>query len=179
MDHYVQFLSHLPVFASLTNSEIADIVRLFKPMSVAPGTLLCREGEPGTGIFVIEKGSVEIMKATVQGDTQVVAILPAPTVVGEMALIDGAHRSASARAVDAVTAYRIDCAEFNALRRAWNPSAYKVIYNLTRMLCDRLRDTNDKIEAFFADPHASLAAMQARQNDLLKQRGLAPQGSPK
>ncbi|MCP4898112.1 MAG: cyclic nucleotide-binding domain-containing protein, partial [bacterium] len=62
-----------------------------------PGAVIFREGEAGETAFVIESGGVEI--SAFRGDTKVViATLGEGELFGEMALIDGQVRSATARA---------------------------------------------------------------------------------
>ena len=168
--HYARFLSHLPIFANLSGEEIADIARIFKPIKLEPGKVLCREGDLGDAMIVITSGQVKVEKSTVQGDEQLIATLTAPTVVGEMAILDGSARSATVTSIDSGDGYQIDRGEFDLLRNNGNVAAYKVIRNLGRMLCERLRDTNGLITAFFGDPNASLDLMQQRQKELWKKR---------
>ncbi len=68
---------------------------------VDAGTLIFREGEAGDCAYLIQRGRVEI---SVDGDdSQVLAILREGELFGEMALIDGEPRSATARAVSECT----------------------------------------------------------------------------
>ena len=61
------------------------------------GEYIFREGESAAFAYVIKSGTVEITKHSTEGE-QVLAELSAPTIFGEMALIDGNPRSAGARA---------------------------------------------------------------------------------
>lgn len=167
---YTHFLGHIPVFKGLGEADLADLARLFKLQRVPDGTVLCNEGELGDAVFILSAGRVEVMKRTAQGDLQPLAELTAPTVVGEMALLDRGPRSATVRVKGGAEVYRIACADFDVLRGQFNRAAYKVIHNLALVLCERLRDTNEKIESFFADPERSLAEMKARQARLWEQR---------
>ena len=65
--------------------------------SFANSEYIFREGESAAYAYVIKSGTVEITKHTADGE-QVLAELVAPTIFGEMALIDGNPRSAGARA---------------------------------------------------------------------------------
>ena len=62
--------------------------------SYTNGEYIFREGESAAYAYVIKSGTVEIVKRSAQG-VQVLAELTAPTIFGEMALIDGNPRSAS------------------------------------------------------------------------------------
>ena len=65
--------------------------------SFANSEYIFREGESAAYAYVIKSGTVEITKHSADGE-QVLAELVAPTIFGEMALIDGNPRSAGARA---------------------------------------------------------------------------------
>lgn len=62
------------------------------------GSIIFREGEPGTAAYIIEKGMVEIA-ALQRGERRVMALLTEGEIFGEMALIDDGLCSATATAV--------------------------------------------------------------------------------
>jgi len=168
--NYFEALRKLPIFRGLSKDDVLEISRLFRTLNCEAGTVVCREGEAAKSVFVIETGCVRVEKATNHGDQQILAHLESPTVIGEVALLDGAPRSATVIADTTLKLHRIDRAEFDGLRAQFRPSAFKVVRNLAMMMCDRLRDTNEKIDSFFADPEASLAAMRQRQKELFQKR---------
>ena len=168
--HYAKFLSHLSIFEGLGDNEIADIARLFKTIQLKPGDLLCEEGEQGDSFFIIERGSLHVVRSTQQGDNQTIATVNGPTVIGEMALLDGSKRSATVRAFSDVSVYEIQCDDFQVLRNNWNVASYKVIRNLGLTLCQRLRETNLRISDFFENPEKSLQKLQNRQKELWEKR---------
>ena len=62
------------------------------------GEFVFREGESADFAYILKSGSVEILKTGIDGEI-VLATLDEPNkIFGEMALIDGAPRSAGARA---------------------------------------------------------------------------------
>jgi len=63
------------------------------PVSFKPGDLIFATGDKGDKMYVVRSGTVEIER-----DGKVVETVTAGGIVGEMALIDGAPRAASARA---------------------------------------------------------------------------------
>ena len=65
--------------------------------SFTNGEYIFREGETAAYAYVIKSGTVEITKHSTAGE-QVLAEIVAPTIFGEMALIDGKPRSGGARA---------------------------------------------------------------------------------
>ena len=66
-------------------------------LNLLPGDYIFREGEFGQHAYIINSGTVELVKFT--GDQQsVLAELEKGALFGEMAIIDSSARSASARA---------------------------------------------------------------------------------
>jgi len=168
--HYAKFLAYLPIFNNLSDDEIAEVVRLFKPASMKVGDQLVKEGDTSQSMLVIETGQVAVVKMTHQGDEKVLAIIDAPTVIGELALLDGIKRSATVRCAKNGQAWRIDRPDFEVLRQNFHPAAFKVLHNLGLMMAERLRTTNSRIADFFDNPGDSLEVMQKRQKELWEQR---------
>ena len=63
-----------------------------------PGDVLFREGESGDVMFVIQSGAVRIAKS-VGGDDKILAILGPGEFLGEMAILNGKPRTATATVV--------------------------------------------------------------------------------
>ncbi|GIX37078.1 MAG: hypothetical protein KatS3mg127_0317 [Silanimonas sp.] len=67
-------------------------------LQLATGEALFREGDPPTTAFILEEGQIEI-RATQRGRQVVLAVLGPGSIVGEMAVIDEAPRTATALAL--------------------------------------------------------------------------------
>ena len=88
----------LQLFGSgLTRDDVAEVVGLAEVQNVRAGEAVLTEGETGTDIFVIRRGSMVVEK-TIGGKTVFLNYLPAGSYVGEMALLDGKPRNATVRA---------------------------------------------------------------------------------
>jgi CRP-like cAMP-binding protein len=168
--HYAKFLAHLPVFNNLSDEEIGEIVRLFKAAPMKAGQVLVNEGDTSQSMLIVESGQVAVVKTTHQGDEKALAILDAPTVIGELSLLDGVKRSATVRCTKDGQAWRIERSDFEVLRQNFHPAAFKVLHNLGLMIAERLRGTNARIAEFFSHPGDSLELMQKRQKQLWEQR---------
>ena len=83
-------------FSSLFASETEVI-------SLALGEVLFEKGEPGHLMYVVKSGSLQILDGNYVYET-----VSAGGVVGEMALVDGSPRSATARAIEPSTVIPID-----------------------------------------------------------------------
>ncbi len=70
------------------------------------GVTIFHEGDPGDAMFIVESGSVGIVKE-VEGETIRLATLNGGELFGEMAIIDGGKRMASAVAEEDSVVLRI------------------------------------------------------------------------
>ncbi len=107
------------------------------------GEYIFREGESAAFAYVIKSGTVEITKHSAEGE-QVLAELTAPTIFGEMALIDGNPRSAGARAkVNTVVTEVTAKAFVNYLSQ--NPeAAVRIMKNIS----ENLRSSNQLVAKY-------------------------------
>ncbi|HSR72051.1 MAG TPA: cyclic nucleotide-binding domain-containing protein [Kiloniellales bacterium] len=103
----------------------------------AAGETLFREGDASGEAFVIRAGRIEILKDSARGPLRL-AVLGSGDVVGEMGLLEDRPRSATARALDPVTADAVSRAEF--LRLILHEPQQAL--DLLRALFDRLRSAN-------------------------------------
>lgn len=108
---------------------------------INPGRVLFHEGDPPRGAFLIECGQVEIVRNAGSKSEVRLAILEAGEVVGEMGLIDGAPRSATARALGMVTVTAIDQRAIEQLIARAEPGLAAIV----RILMKRLRAADDAL----------------------------------
>ena len=88
----------LQIFGSgLTRDDVAELVAGAEVQVVRAGQVVLREGDEGTDIFIIRRGSM-IVEKQLGGRAVFMSYVPAGSYVGEMALIDGAPRSATVKA---------------------------------------------------------------------------------
>jgi CRP/FNR family transcriptional regulator, cyclic AMP receptor protein len=102
----------------------------FPPVKFAPGDVIFAEGDKGDKMYVIRSGEVEIVR-----DGKVVETLSPGGIFGEMALIDGSPRAATARAKTACEAAPVTEKTFLFLVHETPFFAIAVM----RALADRLR----------------------------------------
>ena len=99
--------------------------------------IIIEEGSPGDCAFIIEKGSVEVSKITLNGEKLVLGILEKSEIFGEMGLIDGLPRSATVTALEDCVVCVFTKETFNNLADH-NPEALIPIF---KVLVRRLRST--------------------------------------
>lgn len=88
----------LQIFGSgLTRDDVAELVEGAEVKSVRAGEAVLKEGEAGTDIYVIRRGSM-IVERAIAGKPVFLSYLPAGSYFGEMGVIDGAPRNATVKA---------------------------------------------------------------------------------
>jgi CRP-like cAMP-binding protein len=105
------------------------------------GTVLFREGDEADVMYVIQSGEVEIRRK--MGEIErVLAVLPAGEFFGEMAILNGRPRSATAVVRTAARLFVIDGTTFEAMLRARPEIALRMI----KALASRLDSANHHVE---------------------------------
>jgi CRP-like cAMP-binding protein len=106
-----------------------------------PGTVLFREGDPADVMYVIQSGEIEIRRK--MGELErVLAVLPAGEFFGEMAILTGRPRSATAVVKRPSRLLVVEAGTFEAMLRGKTEIALRMI----RALASRLERANQQIE---------------------------------
>ena len=99
----------------------------------AAGDVLFRDGEPGDRMFVIQTGAVRITK-TMGGEQKVLAVLGPGEFLGEMAILNGKPRTATATVVEPTRCLLIDARTLEAMVAKNAEIALRLIKKLARRL---------------------------------------------
>ncbi|RME46412.1 MAG: cyclic nucleotide-binding domain-containing protein [Deltaproteobacteria bacterium] len=145
----IAFLRDQAIFGGLEDEELAKIAELLKEERYAPGEIIVEEGDLAQEMYLIETGSVEILKS-VSGEVerQKISELKEGDCFGEMSLIDIKPRSATVRAVEPTVVLTLSTRDLYQLQR-WRLSTYTlIIMNIAREISRRLR-RSDAITADF------------------------------
>ena len=102
------------------------------------GETIFHQGSQSDCAFIIGSGSAEILQETTEGE-KVLGKLKENEIFGEMGLIDGQPRSATARALEDSVMYVINRNSFDILVQK-NP---KALLPILKVLTSRLRETMD------------------------------------
>ena len=127
-----------------SNITAEELIREFpgaKSITHDAGTLFFREGSKADCCYVITRGKVQILKKTTKGEEIPLAIVKPGEFLGEMAMLSGERRSASAVAVTQVKAIVIEHAQFIALLKEQHPFASRLSLQISTLLalrCHRL-----------------------------------------
>lgn len=156
-------LRRVALLSTLSDAELAALAATAVRQEVAAQQPLFREGDPGDGLLLVLSGSAEVVKRDPNGKHQVLAVLTAPAVLGEMAALEpGGKRTASALALAPVELAVLSGAELRSKVAAGEPGALKIAAGIARILARRLNDVNARlVQLLTAAPHiAQLAECQ-------------------
>ena len=92
-------LAAIPFFAGLDPAALERLAGTVRARRFRRGEVIFHVGDPGDALFVIVSGDVKISLPSETGEEAILATLRGGDVFGELALLDGAPRSASATAV--------------------------------------------------------------------------------
>ncbi|MCB1601815.1 MAG: cyclic nucleotide-binding domain-containing protein [Lysobacterales bacterium] len=110
-------------------------------VDVPAGSFVFREGDAGSDMFIIETGSVEILRRA-RGETPIATLGPGDF-FGEMAILEDQPRFAAVRAATATRLLRIDRAAFADMLR----DNFEIAVRIMRKLVARLRRTEEQMQA--------------------------------
>ena len=132
-----------------------------------PGEIVFAEYEPGDSFYLIQAGRVRITK--IVGDIEKnIDILSAPEIFGEMAILEGAPRSATAIALDTVKVLEFNRANFEILMIGNPQIALRLLKVFTKRIYDQKRRfmilTLDDPQAKIADVFLMLDETQGSTN---------------
>ncbi len=130
-------LGRSPLFARLSPAELDELGPRLRPQSFSPGQEICRAGEPGDSLFVLEDGLAHVLS----DDGRIVAKLRRGDVVGEMSLVTGEPRSATV--VAALPTQVLELRQ-EAFAEAIGRSPV-LLNNLNRILSQRLAATTAQV----------------------------------
>lgn len=134
-------LSAVPLFSGILAASLDRLAPQSWLRSYPEGQVLASEGDPGESLLVLEAGQVKISRFTSSGHEVVLAIVDAPASFGELALIDGAPRSATIVAQSPVVVRVVPRKAFIALIESDPQAAMAVLHAVTKMV----RATNERL----------------------------------
>jgi CRP/FNR family transcriptional regulator, cyclic AMP receptor protein len=118
-----------------------DFLNLFsgdeEALRLSPGDKLFAKGDPATTMFVVRTGSLQVHDGNIIYET-----IGPGGILGEMAIVDGAPRSAGVRAEHESEVIAIDRARFLRMVERTPFFSIRIMQVLTR----RLRNTNERVK---------------------------------
>lgn len=134
-------LAGVPLFQGLSAEGLGRLAEQSWSRRYPEGQVLTSEGDPGDSLLVVESGEVRISRYTPSGQEVVLAMVEAPDAIGELALIDGAPRSATITAQSPVQIRVVPRAAFLQFLES-HPEAMLAVM---RTVAGMVRATNERL----------------------------------
>lgn len=146
----VEILKKVALFEGMTSAQLRKLGAALTEVKHPANAHIFREGDAGTSMFIIAEGKVRISKMVPGIGEEALAILERGQYFGEMSLIEDGPRSADALAHIGCTLYELSREKLDQVMFTDKELASVLLWTFVRTLSARLRETNDKIRAFFA-----------------------------
>ena len=145
---------------SLKVFELPALDRFTK--KYVPGQVIIAEFEPGESFYLIQKGTVQLVKC-VNGQNKNLDILKPGEFFGEMAILDNSPRSATCIALGNVQCLEFNKANFELLITG-NP---QIALNILKLFCKRIYDQKRRFKILaIQDPQARVADVFCMLNEM-------------
>ena len=152
-------LRQTPLFSDLNEKELARLAAGAIPRRFAKDQIIFAEGEPCSGLYVVQSGRVKIFKTSMKGREQILSIEGPGASIAELPVFDGGNYPASAAAEQQATVLFIGRQEFHALCMEHPEAALKVL----KVVGSRLRLLVDLVENLsFSTVRLRLASLLLR-----------------
>ena len=91
-------LRTMDIFEALPSEELETIAQLLRERRLAESEVLCRQGDPGDALFIVTGGRIRLSTTDPSGNEKILTYFTDGQFFGEMSLLSGAPRSATATA---------------------------------------------------------------------------------
>jgi CRP/FNR family transcriptional regulator, cyclic AMP receptor protein len=140
------FLKNIPLFADLSETDRQALAAELSHLQFKKGDAIFFEGDPGQTLYIVESGNVRIYLHTEDGQETSVNVCTSGDIFGELAVIDGLPRSASAIALEDSVVLALNREQFRECTRRYPQLAF----NFLKALSVRVRYNTRQIDSLSA-----------------------------
>ena len=126
-----------------------DLARASTMSELEEDELLFEEGDEALDVMFVMSGSIRLTCNPGDLPYIVVGYVNGGDVLGEMAVIDPAPRSATARAAETSVVLHVPAEAFNDFLAQGHPVAQALLVGIRKMMTQRIRVLNERIGALF------------------------------
>ena len=145
-----QLLSKHFLISTMPEQALDELIKFSSVARFEPHQVIFYKGDPGDCLYGVLSGRVRIFSTSPEGSEIMLNVMETGELFGEIAILDGHPRTASAAAMEHADLLRIHRDHFLPYVKA-NPD---LIVGMLSLVCDRLRWTSSTIEdaAFLSFP---------------------------
>jgi CRP/FNR family transcriptional regulator, cyclic AMP receptor protein len=111
----IESLRRCALFESVREEALAGVARQLRRRRFRRNEVIFHQGDPGDSLHVVSSGAVKIVLPHAEGEEAIIATLRPGDFFGELALLDGAPRSATAVAIERSETWALPRTAFLAL----------------------------------------------------------------
>ena len=147
-------LTEIGIFGALASPDLQQLASLLREKSFIPNQTIFIQGEEGQGLYLIRSGRIKICANDRIGNELIFTYLSSGDLLGEIAILDGLPRSATAIAVTYTNTFYLDRRDFLEFLKTSPQACIGIIVNL----CKSLRRVSTHLEEVsFLDVSGRLA----------------------
>ena len=132
-------LERVPFLAALPPEDREELAASVSRRHLRKGDIIFQRDDPGHSLFIVERGAVRIYVPSPQGMDLTLAVLGRGDFFGDLSLLDGRPRSASASVSTDATLLMLERSDFIALLTQRPTAAMAVL----AAVAGRLRETDE------------------------------------
>lgn len=117
MASLLTLIRKVPFLSSMSEEDLARFGRVIRELRVPAGVYVVREHRAGEAMYVVVAGTLHILKRGAVEDT-LISVAGPGDIIGEMALLTGAKRIASVRAITSCILLQFDRDDFHEILAA-------------------------------------------------------------
>jgi CRP-like cAMP-binding protein len=133
-----QLLGRVPFLAALTENDLEWLAKRAQRRSYKRGDMIFVKDDAGQSMFIVEDGAVRIYMPGVQGTDLTLAVMQPGEFFGDLSLLDGRPRSASAEAARDTMLLTLERDDLTELVRSRPDAALAILTEIAQ----RLRETD-------------------------------------
>lgn len=149
-NNIADLLDGLNFFKEFSYPELTMIGKYLMLQSAAKGTTIFTEGDPGSFMVILIKGSISIYKGGEHGQ-RLLASESKGRIVGEMALLDHERRSATCVVEQDCEYLTLNQEGLKKLAAEYPALAYRFMFCVAQLISRRLRRTSGMMADFLSD----------------------------
>lgn len=140
----LEILREMPPFADLKVQTLNELIQTMHQRQYVAGEYIFFQNDPGIGVYLITEGEVQIEFKTGSGKIAQLAEFSKGDFFGELALLDGERRTASAKAKMDTKVSVIFKPELDAIMEKNPREGIAILRGLIKIINTRLHDLNEE-----------------------------------
>ena len=137
----IELLRSMDLFGELPDAELAKIARLLKEVKVVENDVIFQQGDAGDSLYIVLQGRVRIATTDQLGRERVLAFYGPGEFFGDMAVLTGGERSASASASSDLRLLQLRKDDFDTLVS----SSIGIMRGMMRIMIERQAALNTRL----------------------------------